>query len=156
MEELIPIASHPQVGVKVLTRGDTIQRITLFLSTEFVLECPSKNLQDSLLPWLKNYAQRGKWSPFSLPAYHKTLFAQKTASYLQSIPPGRVVSYKELAESIGHPRAARAIGRFCSGNLFPLLIPCHRVIPSGGGIGFFTPDPRIKEQLLQFEGITAI
>ena len=154
MEELTLIASHPKVGVKVHTKaGDTLERISLFLAPKFVLDCSSKKLQDELIPWLKNYSQ-GKWSLFPLPLYHKTPFTQKAARRLQSIPPGQVITYKELAHAIGHPGAARAIGSFCSGNLFPLLMPCHRVIPSSGSIGSFTPDPRIKEQLLQFEGIT--
>ena len=148
------IASHPKVGVKVISEGDTIIRVALFLSPNFVLDCPSKKLRDSLLPWLKNYAQ-GYWSPYSLPPY-KRPFAQKAAAFLQSTSHGNLLSYKELAEAIGHPGAARAIGSFCSGNLFPLFIPCHRVIPSSGKLGSFTPDPRIKEQLLHFEGITTI
>ncbi len=154
MEKLITIASLPKVGVKVhIQAGDTLERISLFLAPKFVLDCPSKKLQEELIPWLKNYSQ-GRWSLFPLPPYNKTPFTQKAAQHLQSIPPGQVISYKELAEAIGHPGAARAIGSFCSGNLFPLLMPCHRVIPSSGGVGSFTPTPRIKEQLLQFEGIT--
>ncbi len=155
MEKLITIAPTPKVGVKVLAEGDTLKRITLFLAPKFILECPSIKLQESLIPWLKAYAQ-GKWSKFPLPPYHKTPFSQKAARHLQALLPGQVVSYKELATAIGHPGAARAIGTFCSGNLFPLLMPCHRVIPSTGGTGYFTPDPRIKEELLEFEGITSV
>ncbi|MGD0664693.1 MAG: MGMT family protein [Rhabdochlamydiaceae bacterium] len=148
------ISSHPKVGVKVISEGDAITRISLFLSPNFVLDCPSKKLRDSLLQWLKNYAQ-GQWTAYPLPPY-KRPFAQKAAAFLQSTSHGNLLSYKELAEAIGHPGAARAIGSFCSGNLFPLFIPCHRVIPSSGKLGSFTPDPRIKEQLLHFEGITTI
>lgn len=155
MEKLITIAPSPKVGVKVITEGDTLRRITLFLTPNFVLDCPSKKLRESLIPWLKSYAQ-GKWSKFPLPPYHKTPFSQKAAHYLQELPTGQVVSYQELAAAIGHPGAARAIGSFCSGNLFPLLMPCHRVIPSSGGMGNFTPDPRIKEHLLEFEGINSL
>ena len=116
------------------------------------LECPEHTILASLITWLKNYAQ-GKWSIFPLPS-PTTAFTQKAAAHLQSIPPGKLITYQELAAAVGSPRAARAIGSFCSGNLFPLLIPCHRVIPSSGSLGAFTPDPRIKEELLQFEGIT--
>jgi methylated-DNA-[protein]-cysteine S-methyltransferase len=151
MEELV-IASHPKVGVKVITQGDTIERITLFLSPQFTLLCPSKKVADKLAPWLNAYASH-KWSPFPL-SLPKTPFAKKATSYLQNTPLGTVLSYKELAKAIGHPGAARAIGTVCSGNLFPLLIPCHRVIPSSGGLGAYTPDPKIKEELLRFEGIT--
>lgn len=158
MEELISISSHPKVGVHIQTQesktGDSIVRVTLFLSSRFVLQCSSKMIQKSIIPWLRNYSQ-GEWTPFSLPPL-KTAFAQKAASSLKKVPFGRVISYQELAEAIDHPRAARAIGNFCRGNLFPLFIPCHRVIPSSGRLGAFTPDPRIKEQLLQFEGITLL
>lgn len=153
MEQVI-IASHPKVGLKVLCNEGDIERITLFLSPKFTLDCSSKKVRDALIPWLKNYADH-KWASFPLPPF-KTPFAQKAANFLQTIPPGKLLSYKELAEAIGHPLAARAIGNFCRGNLFPLLIPCHRVIHSAGGLGCFTPDPRIKEQLLNFEGITSL
>jgi len=68
------------------------------------------------------------------------------------IRPGEVMSYAELAKAVGHPRAARAVGRVMAGNPFPLLIPCHRVVGSdyslhgfGGGLG-------MKEWLLAQEG----
>lgn len=156
MEQLITIAPHPRVGVQIDIQvnitGDQLRRVTLFLSPAFVLKCPSKTLQRQLLPWLESYSQ-GQWTPFPVPPC-KTPFTQKAASYLQSVPLGAVVSYSELAEAIGHPKAARAIGNFCRGNLFPLLIPCHRVIPASGLLGSFTPTPRIKEELLHFEGVT--
>lgn len=151
MEELISIASNPKIRIEAQAEGDQLKRITLALSTAFVLQCPSKTLQEKLLPWLQGYSQ-GRWTPFPLPSL-KTPFTQKAASFLQMVPLGQVISYQELAEAIGHPRAARAIGNFCCGNLFPLLIPCHRVIPASGRLGSFTPHPRIKEQLLQFEGV---
>ena len=132
-------------------KGDTIKRITLFLSSALTLECPSLILRRSLILWLKDYA-RGKWNLFPL-SPPRTPFSQKAASFLQRVPLGKVISYQEIALAIGHPNAARAIGNFCRGNLFPLLIPCHRVLPQSGGLGNFTPDPQIKRQLLLFEGI---
>lgn len=161
MPPLHEIASHPKVRVKVFTpcenrvskiKGDAPWRLALSLSPKFVLDCPEESTRESLLPWLQAYA-KGQWSLFPLPLY-KTPFAQKAALCLQSTSPGQLLSYQEVAAAIGHAGAARAVGTFCSGNLFPLLIPCHRVIPSGGSLGFFTPDPQIKRELLQFEGIT--
>lgn len=145
------IASFPKVGVKVHSQGDTLVRITLFLASDFILDCSSPTLQRSLLPWLESYAEH-KWEVFPLPL-PKTPFSQKVASHLQTIPPGEVITYQALAEATGHPGAARAVGNFCQGNLFPLFIPCHRVVPSNRGLGSFTPDPQIKQQLLQFEGV---
>jgi O-6-methylguanine DNA methyltransferase len=153
MEKLISIASSPHVGVKVDIKGGALQRITLFLYSGFVLQTstPLEPVVKSLISWLKEYAE-GKWAPYQLPS-QKSSFTQKAADFLQRVPPGQVISYQELAHAIGHPQAARAIGNFCRGNLFPLLIPCHRVVPLSGRLGAFTPDPRIKQQLLQFEGI---
>ncbi len=146
------ISTEPRIGVHVTLKGDTIERITLSLSPQFTLACPSKKVADKLVPWMKAYASR-KWSPFPLPL-PETPFAKKATAYLQNTYLGTVLSYKELAQAIGHPGAARAIGTVCSGNLFPLLIPCHRVVHSSGGLGAYTPDPKIKEELLRFEGIT--
>lgn len=151
MEELITIARHPKVGVATQVEGDVLMRITLFLSSAFVLQCSSKSVREKLFPWLCSYSQ-GEWTPFPVPPL-KTPFIQKASSSLQAVPLGHVISYLELAQAIGHPRAARAIGNFCRGNLFPLVVPCHRVIPSSGKLGTFTPTPLIKEQLLQFEGV---
>ncbi len=151
MKKLFQIAPRPRVKVHVLSKSDTLERITLCLYSNFTLECDSPHLAKAFLPWLEHYA-KGTWTLFSLPPY-KTPFARKTASYLQTTRPGKLLSYKELSEAIGQPHAARAIGNFCKGNLFPLLIPCHRVIPSRGGLGGFTPDPQIKKELLHFEGI---
>lgn len=150
---MLPLRSHLRIALQVTCMGDTLQRITLSLSPTFVLHCPTGPLKDALLAWLHDYSQ-GKWTPFPLPP-HKTSFGQKAAHYLQSTHPGTLLSYGEVAQAIGHPGAARAIGTFCSSNLFPLLMPCHRVIPAArrfsGHLGAYTPDPRIKEELLQFE-----
>lgn len=51
------------------------------------------------------------------------------------IPPGEVATYGELAERIGHPGAARAVGTAMARNPFVLLVPCHRVVPRTGGLG---------------------
>ena len=73
------------------------------------------------------------------------------------IPRGMTKSYRELAVEIGKPRAARAVGQAVAGNPFPLLIPCHRVVPSSGGVGNYTAGPGrfpgviVKQKLLEHE-----
>ncbi|MCE5297341.1 MAG: MGMT family protein [Methanoregulaceae archaeon] len=68
---------------------------------------------------------------------------------VQQIPYGETATYSEVAERAGtHPRV---VGQALSRNLLPLIIPCHRVV-SRSGIGGFTPDPAIKEELLKMEG----
>ena len=151
---IVEVAPTPKVGIKIYTVGDTLSRITLSLATAFNFDCSSAVVREQLLPWLKNYAAK-KWSVFPLP-FRAPPFSQKVAIHLQTIPFGELITYQDLAAACGSPKAARAVGNFCQGNLFPLLIPCHRVVPKSGGRGSFTPDPRIKERLLQFEEINIL
>ncbi|HNX59134.1 MAG TPA: MGMT family protein [Spirochaetota bacterium] len=68
---------------------------------------------------------------------------------------GETVTYGELAARAGFPGAARFAGMCMRKNHFPVIIPCHRVLPASGGIGNYTPDPRIKKLLLDFESGSA-
>jgi len=70
---------------------------------------------------------------------------------LQEIPYGQAVTYGELAELVGRPRAARAVGRAVGTNPLPILVPCHRVV-AAGGLGGYGPGPSWKERLLALEG----
>lgn len=69
------------------------------------------------------------------------------------IPFGGLRSYGQVAAAIGRPRACRFVGTALSKNPFPLLIPCHRVIRSDGGIGGFGSGISMKRKLLALEGI---
>ena len=68
------------------------------------------------------------------------------------IPRGEVRTYAELAEMARRPRAARAVGNAMARNPVPLLVPCHRVVPSSGGVGNYGYGPRVKAELLRIEG----
>jgi methylated-DNA-[protein]-cysteine S-methyltransferase len=65
---------------------------------------------------------------------------------------GEVVTYGRLAASAGHPRAARAVGTACARNPVPIVVPCHRVVPSAGGIGNYGGGRERKRVLLELEG----
>lgn len=68
---------------------------------------------------------------------------------------GETVSYGELAEMAGRPRAARFVGNVMARNPIPILIPCHRVIAAGGRIGGYGPSgTETKRYLLGLEGVT--
>ena len=69
-----------------------------------------------------------------------------------AIPFGSVSTYREVAGKAGSPRAARAAGNALHDNPLPIVVPCHRVVPSGGGIGKYGGDPWRKAFLLQLEG----
>jgi len=145
------ITRHPTVQVTATLVGGCLDRVTLSLGSAFILDCVEGFVQEALAAWLMNYAQ-GRWELFSLSTEYSPFF-QKVASCLQATRLGTVVTYGELAALAGSPKAARAVGNFCQGNRFPLLIPCHRVVPSTHQLGRFTPDPEIKSRLLAFEGV---
>ncbi|MGH9118487.1 MAG: methylated-DNA--[protein]-cysteine S-methyltransferase [Acidimicrobiales bacterium] len=65
---------------------------------------------------------------------------------------GQVVTYKELAERTGSPRAVRAAGSACATNPIPIVVPCHRVVRTGGGLGGYGGGLDAKRLLLTLEG----
>ena len=67
------------------------------------------------------------------------------------IPYGETKSYGQLAEEIGRPGAARAVGQALGANPVPILIPCHRVVAADGGLGGFSGGIKTKEKLLAME-----
>lgn len=70
---------------------------------------------------------------------------------LQKIPWGETISYRELARRLGKPRAARPVGQACGANPIPLIVPCHRVIAAGGGLGGYSSGLERKRWLLLHE-----
>jgi methylated-DNA-[protein]-cysteine S-methyltransferase len=68
------------------------------------------------------------------------------------VPFGRTATYGEIAERIGHPRAARAVGNALGANPIPIVIPCHRVLRAGGAVGGYGGGPERKRALLTLEG----
>jgi methylated-DNA-[protein]-cysteine S-methyltransferase len=69
------------------------------------------------------------------------------------VPRGRVTSYGRLADKIGSPRAARAVGSALARNPFPLIIPCHRCVRGNGQLGGFRGGLPMKRALLEMEGV---
>ena len=82
-----------------------------------------------------------------------TVFQMRVWNELLKIPYGNVRSYKWLARMAGNPQAARAVGGALNKNRVPVLIPCHRVIESSGGLGGYGYGLDIKIRLLELEGI---
>jgi O-6-methylguanine DNA methyltransferase len=97
--------------------------------------------------------ERLSWHPseLELDQLAMTPFARKTVHALLGVPAGCTVSYGELAEMAGYPRAARAVGTVMAGNPVPIVVPCHRVIRSDGSLGRYGTDSSWKERLLTHE-----
>lgn len=80
-------------------------------------------------------------------------FQRKVLTTLRKrIGPGKTISYGELAEAVGHPGAARAVGTAMARNPVPIVVPCHRVLASGGGLGGYGGGLEMKKALLRLEG----
>lgn len=69
------------------------------------------------------------------------------------VPYGTVVGYGDLARRVGQPGAAQAVGMSMGANPLPVVVPCHRVVESGGGIGGFGGGLETKRRLLALEGV---
>ena len=80
-------------------------------------------------------------------------FQEKVLRTEFAIPRGRVSSYGLIAKHMNKPGAARAVGTALATNLFPIVIPCHRVIRSDGHLGGYQGGLPMKRQLLQMEGV---
>jgi O-6-methylguanine DNA methyltransferase len=109
-----------------------------------------------VLTQLKKYL-KGELKNFDCPLDMKgTSFEKKVWSTLKRIPYGKTRSYKDIAKSIGHPKAFRAVGNANGSNSIPLIIPCHRVIESNGGLGGFGHGLKVKAKLLDLEKVHGI
>jgi methylated-DNA-[protein]-cysteine S-methyltransferase len=96
----------------------------------------------------------GELDTFDLPlALHGTEFQRAVWSALCEIPYGETVSYGELAERIGKPSAARAVGLANGKNPIGIIVPCHRVVGAGGGLTGYGGGLDRKQYLLAFEKV---
>jgi len=103
---------------------------------------------------LRDYLEGKKVSfPETLDLRGTTPFQQAVWKQTAAIPYGEVRSYGWLAEKIGEPRAARAVGRALALNPLPILIPCHRVVRKNGRLGGFSAGLGWKRRLLELEGV---
>ncbi len=79
-------------------------------------------------------------------------FSQEVLAAVRAIPFGEVKTYAQIATQIGRPKASRPVGQVVARNPVPIIIPCHRVIGSDGGLRGFGWGLDIKKWLLELEG----
>jgi methylated-DNA-[protein]-cysteine S-methyltransferase len=82
-------------------------------------------------------------------------FHRRCYDFARTIPPGRTLSYGEIAAKVGKSGAARAVGQAMGRNPLPLIIPCHRVLAAGGKLGGFSAPggAATKRRMLELEGV---
>jgi methylated-DNA-[protein]-cysteine S-methyltransferase len=92
-----------------------------------------------------------QYDPADLDLSGCTAFARQVYARLMAVPPGQTQTYGQLAQALGKPGAARAVGRAMATNPVPLAVPCHRVVAQHG-LGGFTGGLDFKRRLLALEG----
>ncbi|KAJ8025892.1 Methylated-DNA--protein-cysteine methyltransferase [Holothuria leucospilota] len=108
--------------------------------------------------WLEMFFNdAGSIVDIPLPPLHTSIkpdsFVAKVLHTLPEwVPPGKTISYRDLAAEMGNPRAARAVGMAMAVNPVPLLLPCHRVIKSDGTLRKYIAGLPVKRWLLEHEG----
>jgi methylated-DNA-[protein]-cysteine S-methyltransferase len=78
-------------------------------------------------------------------------FHQAAWKVMREVPPGGTITYAELASRAGNPNAVRAAGSACARNLIAPIVPCHRVLRTGGALGGYYYGLRTKQWLLDHE-----
>lgn len=98
----------------------------------------------------------GKRRVFDVPVDHSLSsgFRLTVQRYLPNIGYGRTRSYQEVARTVGNPKAVRAVGTACATNPVPIVVPCHRVLRTDGGLGGYLGGIEAKQALLALEGGT--
>jgi methylated-DNA-[protein]-cysteine S-methyltransferase len=108
---------------------------------------PNRAAIDQVLEYLE-----GKRTDFDLPLdLRGTEFQESVWKALLEIPYGETCTYQDLARSIGKPKAVRAVGSANGANPIPLIVPCHRVIATGGKLGGYGGGLEAKARLLAME-----
>lgn len=122
--------------------------------TKSLKKDPSNELLQEAARQVKEYFS-GDRTKFELPLdYVGTQFQLDVWNQLCEIPFGVTKSYQEIAESIGRPKAVRAVGQANKANKLPIIIPCHRVIGKNQTLtGYAGTRTDIKEMLLRLEGV---
>lgn len=80
-------------------------------------------------------------------------FGRRVLEATARIPYGQVLSYQQVAEKAGNAKASRATGNALGANPIPIVVPCHRVVRTGGGMGGYTGGIERKVTLLRIEGV---
>ncbi|MER5994663.1 methylated-DNA--[protein]-cysteine S-methyltransferase [Streptomyces viridosporus] len=149
-EGLVNVVFHATDPV----RDGALERLASRLGTEPVEEPGSPLLTEAIRQVEAYFA--GERHAFDLPLDWSLVsgFPREVLRELASgVPFGAVVRYGDLAERVGQPGAAQAVGMAMGANPLPVVVPCHRVVESHGGIGGFGGGRETKRRLLALEGV---
>lgn len=145
----------PRGLVRVAYQGEPIDEVVADVAARVsprLLLAPEQT--DAIRRELDAYFAR-RLESFSVPIDWTLVrgFARGVLHATAAIPFGQVTTYGHLAEAAGSPRAARAAGNALGSNPIPIVVPCHRVLHAGGGLGGYTGGLDRKRILLRIEGV---
>jgi methylated-DNA-[protein]-cysteine S-methyltransferase len=149
------LATTPKGLIRVGLPNQDADELLVDLATRVsprVLESPAQ--LDEARRELDLYFE-GRLTEFDLPLDWRLSkdFRRKVLRAITRIPYGQTRSYTQMATSAGNVRAVRAAGTACGTNPLPLVVPCHRVLRSGGALGGYGGGLPMKEGLLRLEGV---
>ncbi|HEX8252250.1 MAG TPA: methylated-DNA--[protein]-cysteine S-methyltransferase [Thermoanaerobaculia bacterium] len=141
-------------GLRLIQRGGTLDELRTAYSERYCRTLKPGTLPEALrkqvdaaLAGAGVDKPRVDWSDELTPLERDVL------ALLPRIPRGEVRTYEWVARQVGRPRAVRAVGTILARNALPLVVPCHRVVPTAGGVGNYAFGSAMKRELLQREGV---
>ena len=146
----ILVATTPR-GICAVSLGDSVHALEEALHYEFPHAMITRS-DDATIRTVIDQVERGTASSAGLPLdLRATAFQIRVWNELRKIPRGETRTYSEIAQSIGHPKAARAVARACATNRLAVVVPCHRVIRNDGELGGYRWGITRKKKLLARE-----
>jgi methylated-DNA-[protein]-cysteine S-methyltransferase len=149
------IATTPRglvkVGLPTYDAEETLEDLAARISPR-MLEAPAR--LDDVRRQLDLYFE-GRLHEFDLPLDWQLSkdFRRRALRAIHRIPYGKTRSYTQIARSAGNERAVRAAGTACGANPIPIVVPCHRVLRTGGALGGYGGGLPMKQALLEMEGV---
>ena len=148
------------LGVQWESKLQKVNRITLPNEINSNTDSETKEKKDHLPSWVEDFIQELKSYFFGhtpnfllerLNYENFTGFQLKVHKHVFQIPIGKTKTYSEVANEVGSPNAARAVGNVMAQNPYPIMVPCHRVIAQNGGLGGYRGGLDTKIFLLSLE-----
>lgn len=150
---MLLVAATPKGLVRLAYPGerDPLEELALTVSPRVLLA--PKRLERARSQLDRYFA--GRLKKFTIPIDWRFAkgFAGRVLRATAGVPYGAVRTYTQVASKAGNPRASRAAGNALGSNPIPIVVPCHRVLRTGGALGGYTGGLDKKQYLLELEGV---
>ena len=148
----VHVAFSP-AGIKRVRLGGSEDSFMQEYERRFGRELHSSRVDDATREAIMAALEGAGGQPVRIDLSELSEFERKVLEILLRIPKGEVRTYAWVAREAGSPAASRAVGNACARNPVPFLVPCHRVVPTSGGIGSYGYGPTLKKEILSAEGV---